>query len=591
MMPSRFGLLLLVVIVLAGSALRLHRLGSMSYSNDELSAITRASPPHFEQFTEGIRTDGHPAGVQLWLRGYTKLLGTNELVVRLPFALCGIASILIVFLLGKIWFGEATGLLAAASVALLEFPIIYSQLARPYAPGLLWVLLAALFLTRLMRSTPWRAMDVALWILFSALALYTHYFSALAVVILGLIGIAIVPAVHRLKFLMAGGACALLFIPHAGITVDQMSLGGVGWLPVPSIGFVTDHVSFIFNDSDLLLFAILGLAALSVILLWREVRWTSWHSAALILFLAPILAGIIWSNEVKPVLQHSSLIFTMPFALLFLFSFAKSAIGHAAAVVGILAMTGSLLLGRNFLSRPDPDPFRQVAAAGARLLQQYGPGHVLSVADVNGPAYLNFYLNREGLNLEFPIFKCCDFQSKSFADSVLRYSTKDYLLFLSPRGEHDPRLLAMIQQRYPRPIEDTTIQKGMVSLSGKWDKPITPLPDDSSFSRSEFISILDTPFVAAHSGTPYLAVALIRSDHIPMNATLCCQVLSNGVSSYWDDALVADGDPVNDSLTKVFVSGTFPATGIKSGSQIQVFIWNRDRLSLDVVAFDFVTFK
>jgi hypothetical protein len=240
---------------------------------------------------------------------------------------------------------------------------------------------------------------------------------------------------------------------------------------------------------------------------------------------------------------------------------------------------GSLFIERDFLARPDPDPFRQVADAGAQLYREVGPENLLTIADVNGPAYLNFYLNRGGIHMDFPVYKCCDYQSKEFADSVLRTSNRDFLLFLSPRGEHDPRLLALMQQRYPRPIELLTIQKGMVSLSGKWENTVPLSPDDSS-SRDEFIGIIDTVFVPSLLGTPYLAVALIRSDGIPKQSTLCCQVLTDGVTTFWDDALVVDGSIVNDTLIKVFVSGVFPGTGIEQGSRLQVFIWNRDLRAL-----------
>src|SRR5690606_31293576 len=89
----------------------------------------------------GVCKDTHPAGVQVFLFYWIKLFGISEAAVRLPFVIAGILSVLLVYLIAKRWFNETVALLSAAAIAFLEFPITYSQLARPYASGLLFSLL------------------------------------------------------------------------------------------------------------------------------------------------------------------------------------------------------------------------------------------------------------------------------------------------------------------------------------------------------------------------------------------------------------------------------------------------------------------
>lgn len=580
------------MIIALGAFFRLHRLGSMSYSNDELSALTRAQQPGVTDVLEkGVRGDGHPAGVELWLHFYTKILGTGELAVRLPFAICGIASILVLFLIGKRCFGETTGLLAAGMLAVLEFPILQSQLARPYAPGLLWVLLATLFLVSLAQAPKFNWVSATGWVVFSACALYTHHFSAFAVAVLGITGFLIVPARYRLRYALMGVGALLLYLPHLGITYAQVRLGGLDWIGPPPRTFLIDHLQYIFNDSGLLLWLVV-LSTVASIIYWRRViRWQRYHTLALLMFLAPAVAGMIWSHAVQPVLLHSGLLFTMPFALLLLFSFMREhAAGRWLAVSLPAIFVISLLSGRKFLSRPDPDQFRQVAEVGAQWFEERGGDSVLTIADVFGETYLKFYLNRSGTEMTFPIWKCCDHQSPEYADSVLRHTDKPYLLFLSPRGYADPRLVALMQQHYPRPVADSVIQgRGFVSLLARWPDSTASLVADSITGSDEFIGIAQISYEERFSGAPYLAMAEVRVDTVPKDAILCLQVIAGDQTSHWDQSAVMDGRRLSEGWYRVYVSGFLPET-VSSQSDIKLFIWNSARHRFRIRAHDFVIF-
>ena len=124
--------ILLAIIMLGAASLRFYHLDSFSLSNDELSALSRLRFSGFHDLIEkGVVVDFHPAGTQVFLYYWTRLFGISEWMVRLPFALMGVISVWLLFLIGRKWFGSATGLMAAASMATLSFPLLYSQIARP----------------------------------------------------------------------------------------------------------------------------------------------------------------------------------------------------------------------------------------------------------------------------------------------------------------------------------------------------------------------------------------------------------------------------------------------------------------------------
>lgn len=58
----------LILILLTGSILRLYRLFQIPFTHDEFSALFRTHFPTFLELIEkGVKVDGHPAGVQVFL--------------------------------------------------------------------------------------------------------------------------------------------------------------------------------------------------------------------------------------------------------------------------------------------------------------------------------------------------------------------------------------------------------------------------------------------------------------------------------------------------------------------------------------------
>ena len=103
--------ILLGGILLVAAVLRLWRLGQVPFMHDEFSALFRLKFDNFHDLIQyGVKEgDSHPAGVQVFLYYWTKLVGWNELWVKLPFALMGIASVYLIYLIGRQWFNRKVG--------------------------------------------------------------------------------------------------------------------------------------------------------------------------------------------------------------------------------------------------------------------------------------------------------------------------------------------------------------------------------------------------------------------------------------------------------------------------------------------------
>ena len=408
---KKTGHIILLAVLLVAAFLRLLDLAGFSFSNDELSALYRVRFDHFRDLvSQGFYVDGHPGGVQVFLYYWVKLAGTTEFAVRLPFALAGILAVYVAYRLGKRWFTATAGLFCALLVAILQFPLLYSQIARPYVTGLLFVLMTAWFWTRLVfdgeelnrRS---KIFCITGYILSTTLCLYNHYFSFLMAGIIGLTGLFFIKRSIRLPYLLSGAISILLFLPHLSITLNHLRIGGVGlWLGKPSWDFLFRHIFYIFNESWYLLVVVVGIAAW---MMWKQRLsnpFTTFRLLALLWFFLPMIIGFIYSRTVNPLLQHSVLIFSFPFLIYFLFSFAEPVLNRSTLLLLVFLFAAglvSLLAEKRYYRTQHFGEFRDIARQVASWDQKYGADDITRAINVNHPWYVDFYLKREGSQATF----------------------------------------------------------------------------------------------------------------------------------------------------------------------------------------------
>ena len=138
---QRFNLIL-AVIVLTAAVLRLVELGQypQRFNQDEMAqgydawSIWRTGrdqhgnpfPLQFRNFNDYI-----PPVANYITAPFVGLLGMDETTTRLPVALFSIATIALVGLLGRLWFGEIAGLAAALLLTFEPWHVNYSRIAFP----------------------------------------------------------------------------------------------------------------------------------------------------------------------------------------------------------------------------------------------------------------------------------------------------------------------------------------------------------------------------------------------------------------------------------------------------------------------------
>jgi mannosyltransferase len=170
---------LLAGVTAVGALLRFATLGAQSYWFDEAQAAHELHLSFGSMVSSMVVHETNPplyfALGWLWAR----VFGTGEVGLRSLSALVGTAVIPIAYLCGRELVSRRAGLVAAAFAALSPFMIWYSQEAREY------MLLVALSGASLLYfAKAWNAPStrkIALWGVFSALAVLTHFFAGFLV--------------------------------------------------------------------------------------------------------------------------------------------------------------------------------------------------------------------------------------------------------------------------------------------------------------------------------------------------------------------------------------------------------------------------
>jgi 4-amino-4-deoxy-L-arabinose transferase-like glycosyltransferase len=210
-----------IAVVAAG--LRLYQLGRLSFWYDEVVSmrLARTGSPReligllFE--IDATRAPLHPLLLQPWLR----LFGTSEFAGRSFSVLCGIATVVLIYQIGRTAFDTTAGLWAAWLATFSPILVVYSREARMYAWLVLVTCLCWLLLVRMRRSFTVSA--AVAYVLCVAAVVYSHPLGMLMFAALALAGL-----LHLQKtsggartWLAIHGAAAILILPWIGHYFDH----------------------------------------------------------------------------------------------------------------------------------------------------------------------------------------------------------------------------------------------------------------------------------------------------------------------------------------------------------------------------------
>jgi len=178
------------IILICGAFLRLHNLERRTLNHPEvyspgIDLPLQLSNPHprftvWQTLAGSIAGEPHPPAYYLVMLGWTQWFGSSIFSLRLPSLLFGVASILLIYILGIHTEDTLTSLLAAAMLATNGLHLYWSQTARMYSMACFLGLLSTVFVVLIVKKASRQRTYRVLYFIFTLIGLATHvYFWAI----------------------------------------------------------------------------------------------------------------------------------------------------------------------------------------------------------------------------------------------------------------------------------------------------------------------------------------------------------------------------------------------------------------------------
>ena len=582
---SQYDKLILLIIIVVSAVLRLWQLHHVPFMHDEFSALGRTCYDSFHDLIhDGVMlNDSHPAGTQVFLYVLVKIFGWSEFWLKLPFALMGIASVYLVYIIANQWFNKNVGLVSAAFVSVSELFLFYSQLARPYSPGLFFTLLFVYFWNRIIIDKREVGFGICLGFALSAfLAAEMQMLSLAQVGLIALTGLFFLKNIDKKRkkvYLWSCVAAVLLYLPTFPIFYYQLFVYGSigGWLGKPASTFFTDFLQYSMNYSNVFIFTMLIVALLPVIVGCRNTdRKIAIRICCLVWFVMPLAVAWAYSLLKEPILQFSTLIFSFPFLIILAFSFFDETISKKimTAVVGLVMIIGitSLVIDRQYFYQIYNQGFDQVAVEMKKTQERYGDS-VCCISYSDRPFMAEFYQKKIGVNNAK--YFCEDDQLSDYQQFIMNCD-KDYIAVgLTDYANMSWELAAVAE--YPFLVQENTwftTRYLVLSKKDNGNPMLNVLKDNTAVKEgNEWVCGVTLNEVELSNRMCFIAdiQAIDTIEHIALVATIIDKNTEEQLfgSSYEDKKHVLMPDE------RAFLTNGFVVPNkMTNDADMKVFIWN-----------------
>lgn len=300
----------LSVLLVLGLYLRLQGVSTESFIHPETISANLASSVVDNWIPQ------HPVGEETW-RSFPHILllaisgslfGFSELSLRMVSVAISLATIIIIYYVGKELFSKEAGLISAAIMTLMSWQIVWGQIARMYALFQVLYLLSILSIYRAGNDPSKK--NVALMLGLIIVSMFVHV-TAYILPVVALIYLSYVSFKNNVEsltilkiilvVLVSGLFSSTVYFDYQWIITDRLDFGG--------IYYYNYYLSWIWNDSSALVFILGFIGFLSSFKQNRDIAFLFFLSV-----IPPVFVYFfLYSNAATP----RYLYFTIPFFALY----------------------------------------------------------------------------------------------------------------------------------------------------------------------------------------------------------------------------------------------------------------------------------
>lgn len=389
--------LLAALVTLAAVPLTLYRLGDASLWLDEAVSMSIAARP-LDRFWEIVTTVQLNHSLYYLLLRPWMALGDSEAAVRSLSVIWAVATIPVVYFLGKRLIGPYAGAAAAALVAAHPFLLGFAQQARGYSLLVFTASVGTLLLVEAVRRDR-RALWIG-WGLVAGVSMYIHFFAALTLVA-QIAALMLVRGTSRLNLALGLGAAATIGLPAGAFIARNLRATQIAWIPAPTLQSLTDALLALAGGGSLILTMLilgLGMTGVAAAVVGRRIfpgaLLVSW-------FAVPIAVSVAVSVFAKPIFMPYYVIPSIvPLALL-------AAWGIAAIrprMLGGLAAAAVLVFSLSLAGRPSGVVREDWRGTTAALVEASEQGDRVVILADYARIPVEYYVERLGAPAAEPLY-------------------------------------------------------------------------------------------------------------------------------------------------------------------------------------------
>jgi mannosyltransferase len=321
--PHALGLGLLAVITLIAAFLRFHALAAKTFWFDEGVSVGIARLDWYNFGRVLWRREANMSLYYLLLRGWLHF-GQSEFFVRTLSVLLALATIPVLYFLGRRLFNSRAGLIAATLLVANAYHVRYSQEARSYSLMVLLCTGSSLYFLKCLKLPSRR--NRLVYLLLSTAAVYAHFYSGLLILAQWLSLLFLERESIPKEIRKDWRSIALLVSPIA-VFVATTGAGPLRWIQRPGLKNLWElGLRLTGHDGVLLLIAyvIACLAATVPAILSennpggikRRVSWETWRYRFLLVWLLFPILSVLALSMARPLFLPRYFILCLPALIL-----------------------------------------------------------------------------------------------------------------------------------------------------------------------------------------------------------------------------------------------------------------------------------
>jgi len=314
----------IIVVLILALGLRLIGIGQSLWLDEAISANV-AKMPIGEIIKNFSVNDFHPPIFYWFLDLWTKIFGSNVVVLRLSSVLFSLITIYFVYLIGTKIKNKKIGILAALFLAINPLFVYYSQELRMYSMATMWLIIGFYYFVKI-KSKKYLKKDLVIFNLMMALAFGTFYGSIFLIASFAIYflikrewklfwltnigtGLAIIILAPLLLIQIKNSQIMLTQVANWVLVLGKVNLKNLLLIPLK---FGVGKISFYPKVWYYLVGVIWSLTILGLIL--KNKRESNWLKLFLVL---PIILAVLFSIK-SPLLQYFRFLYLVPIMVLIL---------------------------------------------------------------------------------------------------------------------------------------------------------------------------------------------------------------------------------------------------------------------------------